>query len=787
MTANQTAGNQRFTPEEVRTYYADRVPNVNQQQSQEWRGPCPIHHGQDDNFAVDPHGGRWFCHSQCGRGGGMVKLEMALSGTDFKTAKAAVYRIIGRLWRRVVYVYRDESETPLFRVIRLECGQGAQRKKKFFQQHNNDGRWANGLAGVRRVPYQLPEVLKAKRVYIVEGEKDVKTLIRWGLVATTNPMGAGKWVPEFACFFKGKHVVIVPDNDAPGRTHAADVAGSLLGVAASVRVVELPGLPEKGDVTDWANDGGTSAELKRLRRAAKHLDAPALAELRERWGQPNRDIPGEWPDPLAIQAKLPPVEAFHTDLLPVSLRPMVKDIAERMQVPIDLPAIAMVLCLAGAVSRRAVIQPKALDSGWVIVPNLWGGIIALPGFLKSPVIQNATRPLNEVQAEWRREHEDALKDYALAKETQELKHTAWKQHFKENLKKGAPAPPRPGGEPEEPILRRLIVNDATFEATHKTMSENPAGILVIRDELTGWLSRLDQEEFGTERAFALQAWNGDAPYIMDRIGRGTISAPACCMSMLGGIQPGRLRSYLVDALKDGPANDGLMQRFQFLVWPDTPSGWNYVDRAPDAASEAQAETVLRKLVELKAENPLRFRYASDAQELFVKWLADLELKVRGAELHPALTSHLSKYRSLMPSLALLFELADQAGSDGFEGSFQVGAQNFVSLEHTKQAIAWCKYLASHARRIYSCVVTPQMGAAQALAEKIKHRKVGANGSFSCRDVYLKGCTGLDTPALVSMAADVLEDAGWLRRAHAGTGPQGGRPSYLYDVNPKVWQ
>ncbi len=82
-----------------------------------------------------------------------------------------------------------------------------------------------------------------------------------------------------------------------------------------------------------------------------------------------------------------------------------------MQVPIDYPAVVAVLSLAGAVNRRAVIQPKANDPSWVVVPNLWGGLIAPPGFMKSPVIQAATHPLNQIQADWRREHEANLEDY----------------------------------------------------------------------------------------------------------------------------------------------------------------------------------------------------------------------------------------------------------------------------------------------------------------------------------------------------------------------------------------
>jgi putative DNA primase/helicase len=272
----------------------------------------------------------------------------------------------------------------------------------------------------------------------------------------------------------------------------------------------------------------------------------------------------------------------------------------------------------------------------------------------------------------------------VRKRNTKLRRTAWKEQFKAASKKGNAAPDRPEGEPEEPKLRRLIVNDATFEVLHQTMSENPAGILVIRDELTGWWSQLDRAGREGERAFCLQAWNGDTGHTIDRIGRGTIHVDACCMSMLGAIQPGRLRSYLVDALQDGPSNDGLIQWFQLLVWPDTAGDWNYVDRAPDAASEQQAARVFGNLVESDADNPARFRFASDAQELFIDWLRELEAKIRGNELHPTIISHLGKYRRLMPSLALLFELADRASCVGFEGSTLANSQNFVSLEKCQE-------------------------------------------------------------------------------------------------------
>lgn len=113
----------------------------------------------------------------------------------------------------------------------------------------------------------MPEVLKqmaehpGRPIFLCEGERDVHTLESLGLTATTNAMGAGKWIPEYSEILRGCFVVTLPDNDAAGRKHAADVAGDLLRVNCDVRIVELPGLPEKCDVSDWIATGGTLRQL----------------------------------------------------------------------------------------------------------------------------------------------------------------------------------------------------------------------------------------------------------------------------------------------------------------------------------------------------------------------------------------------------------------------------------------------------------------------------------------------------------------------------------------------
>jgi hypothetical protein len=160
------------------------------------------------------------------------------------------------------YRYLDEQGDEVFQVVRLDG-------KKFRQRRpDGAGQWIWNIKGVRRVPYRLPELIEAvaagRESFVVEGEKDAETLRGHGLVATCNPGGAGKWRQEYCRYLDGATVVILPDADEPGRRHAAHVAQTLQGIAASVRVVELPGLHEHGDVTDWLNAGHTLSELQEL-------------------------------------------------------------------------------------------------------------------------------------------------------------------------------------------------------------------------------------------------------------------------------------------------------------------------------------------------------------------------------------------------------------------------------------------------------------------------------------------------------------------------------------------
>lgn len=159
------------------------------------------------------------------------------------------------------YLYTDERGAGLFAVERLD-------PKDFRQKRPTAGGWVYGLGAVRRVVFGLPEIQGQHVVYIVEGERDVLTLRAAGLVATCNPMGAGKWTADYTRQLAdagGRDVYILPDHDDKGRAHAEHVADSCHAAGIVVKVIALPALPLKGDVTDWLGAlGHTPAELTAL-------------------------------------------------------------------------------------------------------------------------------------------------------------------------------------------------------------------------------------------------------------------------------------------------------------------------------------------------------------------------------------------------------------------------------------------------------------------------------------------------------------------------------------------
>jgi RecA-family ATPase len=176
--------------------------------------------------------------------------------------------------------YTNENGRVLYRIERVEPGRNGRRKDFRVRHPDSSGGWAAGLNGFEPVPYHLADVAGSapeEPIFIVEGEKKADALVKLGRVATCNPFGAGKWPASFARHLAGRHVVILPDNDAPGRAHAEDVAAKIRDTVASVVRVDLPGLPDKGDIIDWLATGGTAEGLTLLVEGARErASAPPL-------------------------------------------------------------------------------------------------------------------------------------------------------------------------------------------------------------------------------------------------------------------------------------------------------------------------------------------------------------------------------------------------------------------------------------------------------------------------------------------------------------------------------
>jgi hypothetical protein len=253
-----------------------------------------------------------------------------------------------------------------------------------------------------------------------------------------------------------------------------------------------------------------------------------------------------------------------------------------------------------------------------------------------------------------------------------------------------------------------------------------------------------------------------------------------CASFLSAVQPSRLRAYLADLQHGGRNDDGLFQRIQLLAWPDPSAHWQLVDRPPAAAAQARATSIFSTLIKLDAQFPLILHFAEEdrAQEEFFSWLTDLETELRGEPMPGFLVSHLAKYRSLVPSLAGLFELADHASLGDLPDNVT------IDRTHLEQAIRFSNYLRSHALRAYSCVFPPELSAGRELLHHIQKGNLG--DSFTTRDVYRPGWFLLKDSRSAEKALECLASKFWIRKTQAAQREPGdGRPpSEQWRVNPK---
>ena len=470
--------------------------------------------------------------------------------------------------------------------------------------------------------------------------------------------------------------------------------------------------------------------------------------------------------PQKLPPALRPVPALDPLDLPIAIRDAAIDLADRLQCPIDYLVVAMLSAAGAVIGNKVGIFPYANDESWEVFPALWGGVVGDPGSKKSPSLQAAHVPLRHLESLALQRYANDLQAFEMAMDQHDLALAAW------NKNKGAGLKPTP---PVKPVRERYIVHDSTYQALGVILEENPRGILALADELSGLLQSLDTSGQEAARGFYLTGWSGTGGYSFDRIGRGSITLDRYCLSVFGGFQPDRIKAYVKLSQRGSSKNDGLLQRFQLLVWPDHLGNIKFVDRTPDQVAIAQYHKAVLSLPDLAASNIVGAKrlpndsqllhFDANAQQLFNTWFLQNEKMLISGTMDSARQSHFAKYRSLVPALALLFHLLD----DMHAGP--------VCEDCLAKAISFAKYLKNHADRIYASVSGHDHAAARLLAERLLDGRL-ANG-FTCRTLTLKGWSGLSTKEQAQAAIDALVEFGWLVETEIRSG---GRSSLKYALH-----
>ena len=499
----------------------------------------------------------------------------------------------------------------------------------------------------------------------------------------------------------------------------------------------------------------TSSQIKEVEDQLKNLNTGANAEFEEFLRTP----------PAPLERKIESPGEVVPNMIPSSCRDWILDIADRAQIHATFSATALISYISMIIARRINIYPKKFDTEWRVIPNIWGGIVGPPGIGKTPAINPILEPIKKYNKELRKQYERELTEYQrdLAE---------WKQD-----KTGEP--------PKEPVQRMLYATDPTEAALQKALANNPQGLGVFRDELSGLIDSFSKKGNEGTRQFYLEGWNGNGDISSLRISRDNVNIDEFCLTLFGGIQPSVLNNYVKKSAKNS-YDDGFIQRFQLLVQSVPPQDYKLVDREPNWEAKARFENAFNRLLDLPMTgDPVAVRFSDEAQPVFFEWLEQLERRLRSGQLNNIMASHLSKYRSLLPSIALVIEALD---NDEFsrETIVQQDLLPSVSLGSLEKALMWVEFLEIHAFKLLTdndTTVLPETELAIKILDKFKSdslipipddpnhkgpKPLRADGSNTLRDVRRKFSSNI-TKEVWGNAIELLVQTGWLYIERQKTG------------------
>lgn len=751
---------------DFKSYFISLLPSLKVNGKVEALGLCPFHDDHNPSLSVNLSNGLYNCFA-CGAKGNAFRLYQALKKVDFPTALREIAEMQGiqdipkiRGKQVSTYSYTDETGNLISQVLRYEPKTFSQRRP------NGNGDWIRNTTGIRIVPYNLPAVMQAETIFIVEGEKDVETLKKIGIVGTTNPRGAGKWRPEFNEYFKDKEVVILPDNDDPGRKHAVDVAHNLYGIAKSVKVVELPGLPEKGDVSDWVkikgNDKGGLLQI-----VSDTSEWTPAKEIN------NTASDQEWPEPIPFNtySLLP---TFPTDVLPLIGQKIVTEVSEVNQVDTGLTASIFLCTLSTAAQKK--IEVDLITHKEPV--NLYTIAIYPSGNRKSSVMSTMTKTIYEYQAD---KQEQARPKIEEAKNTHRFKEARLQKLQKMAASNDSHIERQRYEEEATGIIQEMqdnpiphnpldVVDDITTEALGIHMAENGEKLSVYSAEggLFGIIAGLYNDK-GANIDLYLKAHSGD-PWSSHRVGRPSKTMKSPALTICVAVQPDVVEEIGKNSQFKGR---GLLARPLYCFCKSTVG---YRERQKKSISVSLLEDYNKYIINL-LQVPDRLntlRLTPEAHTVWDEFYNDVETSMRpGGDLE-----HLMDWGSKLPGavarIAGLLHFAEYGSKSG-EIPISVGivgASCIIGGFYKEHAIATFNLMQTD----------PHIEAAKLILEYINRHKPE---QFKGRDV-LANKNAFKTMDDVVPGLKILLERGYIReRENPAFGV--GRPEAVsYIVNPKLY-
>ncbi len=663
----------------------------------------------------------------------------------FMTASKVVTALEAKLGKRSgLWTYHDAAGKPCGLVVRWDRADG----KMILPVSRHGNSWSNTGMPDPRPLYALSELSKATTIVLTEGEKAADAARTLGFVATTTAGGCEAADKTDLGPLSDKEVWILPDNDSPGRKYADKVAERLLslGPKTTVRIVELPGLPEKGDIVDWIEAQGPGADPGILRERIETL--ASAAEPRH-------------PADAGDRAFVP----FPVEVLPVPIREFV--IAGALSIGCDPSylALPLLVSLAAAIGNSRRLE---LKHGWLVPAIHWGAVIGESGTAKTPAFNVAMKAVRERQRLAMDRHKLAMKRYEIDLARWEKEMAGWKRNGK-----AVDPPPKP----EPPKCERFVVSDATVEALTPILGENPRGLLSARDELAGWIGSFDRYAAkgkpGTDAAHWLSMHNGGG-FVSDRkTGTPrTIDVPHAVVSVIGGIQPG----ILLRVLGQEHRESGLAARL-LVTWPPRKAKL-WTDESIDPSLEKAVAGVVNRLYELQPTlgdagepQPILITMSPAAKKAYVEFFNHHNCEQLG--MTGDIAAAWSKLEEYAARLALVIHCARWAADDPTLAS--VESLDIQSMEAGIRLAEWFK---SEAKRVYAMLDETQ---GESDRRRLVEWILRKGGSTTAREVQ-QGCRWLKSSGTAEVALNELKQTGRGRWEEVPTSASGGQPTRKFRLS-----